>query len=699
MPPLSLSSLLRHRRGLAARAALFIAAVIAVTATLSAAIVVAGATQESTRSEHAVTRQLAEQIAGRAAEIMTGPTPEMLQRIATGSVARGDTRGIVVIDANAAVLAHSGVGETDAGMTAQAQRALTAGDVVIERASDGGLIVAAPIVSHGALLGAVTCAWRPGAYGFDASPRLTPFLLIVALIAGFAIPLAVHLVRRAIAPLAELTQFAERIARDEQTAPIEVKSGDEFETLANAFNRMTARLDASLRHIQEIAFVDPSTRLPNQERFLRELDFALLRRAETDAVAIMVFSLQRLPRLTETLDPQAARDLIRFVADRFAASMRTVDRLIRPGQGEGAFAPLAARLSTTEFAVFAPGLTQSAAARFAQQLSVALNQPFEWRGHKLSLGACGGLVLAPRDGADADTALRHARLALGAAQSSPASVKAYSQSLDREAIARLMLEREMRDALERGEFRPYFQPKVNLLTGRVEACEALARWVRPDRTVVSPGRFIPIAEECGLIGPLSDAILREACWKAAAWARLGLNTKVAVNVSALQFRSEHFAERVLRVIEHAGLAPHNLELEITESVVVESPERALKIVQPLRDAGVRFAIDDFGCGHSNLAALSKFPFDVIKIDQQFVRALERGDHQAEAIVDMVIALARTLGMEVVAEGVERPQDVTYMSARGCHWVQGFVYGAAVPAPEFMELLRRQGSPAHITDAA
>jgi EAL domain-containing protein (putative c-di-GMP-specific phosphodiesterase class I)/HAMP domain-containing protein len=529
------------------------------------------------------------------------------------------------------------------------------------------------------------------ANGLGALPQLAPFFIGVSLIAACAIPLAAILVRRAIAPLELLTAHAERIARDEQTVPIEVRTGDEFETLADAFNRMTARLEASMNQIQEIAFVDPVTRLPNQERFLRELDFSIIQRAESESVAVMIFDLRRLPNLTQTLDPQAARELIRFVADRFAASMRTVDRLIRPGQGEGARAPMAARLSASEFAVFAPALAQTAAARFAQQMSATLNQPFEWRGHKLSLGACCGLSLAPRDGADADAALRHARLALTAAQASPAAVRVYSQSLDREAVARLNLEREMRAALERGEFRPYFQPKVNLVTGRVEACEALARWVRPDRTVVSPGRFIPIAEESGLIGPLSDAILREACWKAAAWARAGLETKVAVNVSALQFRGERFAERVLRVVEHAGLSPENLELEITESVVVDNPEHALKIVQPLREAGVRFAIDDFGCGHSNLAALSKFPFDAIKIDQQFVRALERGDRPAEAIVDMVIALARTLGMEVVAEGVERPQDVSYMSERGCHWVQGFVYGAAIAAPEFTEMLRRQGS--------
>jgi EAL domain-containing protein (putative c-di-GMP-specific phosphodiesterase class I) len=165
--------------------------------------------------------------------------------------------------------------------------------------------------------------------------------------------------------------------------------------------------------------------------------------------------------------------------------------------------------------------------------------------------------------------------------------------------------------------------------------------------------------------------------------------KVAVNVSALQFRSERFADNVLRMVQHAGLAPNHLELEITESTVMEDPDRALRVIQPLRKAGVRLAIDDFGCGHSSLAALSKLPFDVIKIDQQFVRSLERGDAQAAAIIEMILALARTLDMEVVAEGVERREDMDFMTARGCHWVQGFLVGAAVPAPEFADLLRRQ----------
>jgi EAL domain-containing protein (putative c-di-GMP-specific phosphodiesterase class I)/GGDEF domain-containing protein len=455
-----------------------------------------------------------------------------------------------------------------------------------------------------------------------------------------------------------------------------------------------------MRQIQEIAFVDPATRLPNHDRFLREVDYSILQTKEGQAGAVAVFELQRLPKLMQTLEPDAARDFLRVVAERFTIATRTVDRIVRV-TAQSEHPAVAARIGVVEFAVFTPGLTSTAeAARFAQHMNAALNQPFDWRGHKLTLGACCGVAMAPRDGKDADAVIRHARMALSAAPSSPARIKLFTQSLDREAVARITLEREMRSAIERNEFRAYFQPKVNLATGRIEACEALARWVRPDRTIISPGRFIPVAEESGLIGALSDAILREACWKAASWTRAGYPAKVAVNISALQFRNERFAEQVLRVVQHAGLAPGQLELEITESVAMEDPDRALKAIKPLREAGIRLAIDDFGCGHSSLAALSKLPFDVIKIDQQFVRAMEKGDTQAAAIVEMILALAKTLDLEIVAEGIERRDEMEFMAARGCHWVQGFLYGAAMTAQDFAELLRRQsGEDIESEDAA
>lgn len=692
---------LRRPRGLQARAIMFTSGLMAITAVLSAAILIFGAQTEGERQQLSIAHDQTEYLASRAGEVMARGNTRILEMMIQGTTQQRNVRAISIRDANGGVLAQTGgdAGD-DAVISNLAGRAIANGAQVYSRA-DGAVTVAAPIIRDGHIIGAAVRMWEDDAYKFDAVPSLTPFLLIVACLALAAIPLTAHAVRRAIAPLDELARYAERVGEQGQAAPITIRTGDEFETLANAFNNMTGRLDASMRQVQEIAFVDPVTRLPNQDRFIREVEYFILQnQAKAGTAAIVVIELTRLPRLMQTLDPDAAREFLRVVADRFVSAVRTVDRVVRVrAQGERPATP--ARLSASEFGVLAPDLASAAdAARFAQHLNAALDQPFDWRGHKFTLGACCGVSLAPRDGQDADAAIRHARMAMAAAHTAPARVKVYTQSLDREAVARLTLEREMRGALERNEFRAYFQPKINLKTGRIEACEALARWIRPDRTIISPGRFIPVAEESGLIGALSDAIMREACWKAASWARAGQPTKVAVNVSALQFRSDRFAENVLRVVSHAGLAPENLELEITETVVMADPDRALRIIKPLRDAGVRLAIDDFGCGHSSLAALSKLPFDVIKIDQQFIRALEQGDKQSAAIIEMILALARTLDMEIVAEGVERREDMEFMAARGCHWIQGFLFGAAVSAPEFAELLRRQaGDDVSAEDAA
>lgn len=688
-------------RGLQARAVVFTAALMAITAAVSAAILIFGAQTEGERQQISIAHDLTEHLASRAGDVMARGNTRILGMMIEGSTQQRNVRSISIRDANGGVLAQSGGdAEDSATMDQLAARAIASGDLVYSR-GDGAVTVAAPIIREGHLIGVAVRMWEGDAYKFDAVPSLTPFLLIIACLALAAITLTAHAVRRAIAPLDELARYAEQVGEQGQAAPITIRTGDEFETLANAFNNMTGRLDASMRQIQEIAFVDPVTRLPNQDRFIREVEYFILQnQAGKGTAAVIVMELTRLPRLMQTLDPDAAREFLRVVSDRFVSAVRTVDRVVRVrAQGERPAIP--ARLGVSEFGVLAPDLASASdAARFAQHLNAALDQPFDWRGHKFTLGACCGVSLAPRDGQDADAAIRHARMAMAAAHTAPARVKVYTQSLDREAVARLTLEREMRGALERNEFRAYFQPKINLKTGRIEACEALARWIRPDRTIISPGRFIPVAEESGLIGALSDAIMREACWKAAAWARAGQPTKVAVNVSALQFRNDRFAESVLRVVAHAGLAPENLELEITESVIMADPDRALRIIKPLRDAGVRLAIDDFGCGHSSISTLAKLPFDVIKIDQQFVRALERGEPRSAEMIEIILAFAQRLNMEIVAEGVERREDMEFMAARGCHWIQGFLFGAAVSAPEFTELLRRQaGDDVSAEDAA
>ncbi|MES1157256.1 MAG: EAL domain-containing protein [Alphaproteobacteria bacterium] len=686
---LSPSPFARRPISLGVRASLCAVGLLAAMAAISTIAVLIGFESESRRHQEAGGNEVADRVARYS---LTGLAAEDYSAVAADArrmASRSEVRRVSVRDQEGRLLAQAG-GAGGSGEMRLASQALRAGVAQSARDPSDSLMLARPLRRGGHVLGVAVVTIKPDGFRYNAVLALTPFFLGLLSFLLIATPFIFVVVRRALRPLDELKKFAEKVAEQGEAAPIALNTRDEFEVLATAFNHMIGRLQNSMRKIQQIAFVDPVTQLPNQERFQREVDFFILQAEQQQTIgAVLVFEFQRLPRVMQILDHDAARDLTRAIADRFVAAARGVDRLVRLHQSaEKPATP--ARVGVHDFAVLAPNLASANdAARFAQHLNAALDQPFDWRGHKLSLGVVCGVALAPRDGRDADAVLRHARMALGAAHGAPARLKVFTPSLDRAATAHLTLEREMRAALENNEFRAYFQPKVDLATGRIEGAEALARWVRPDGALISPGKFIPAAEESGLIEPLSRAILREACWKAAAWMRAGLAAKVAVNVSALQFRNDRFADDVLNVIKNAGLPPHLLELEITETVAMEDPERALRVIEPLRAAGVGLAIDDFGCGHSSLAALSRLPFDVIKIDRQFVAPLDREDAQAAAIVEMILALANTLGLKVVAEGVERRAQAKFLTARGCQLGQGFLYSAAIPANDFAKLVRSQ----------
>ncbi|MGE3248737.1 MAG: putative bifunctional diguanylate cyclase/phosphodiesterase [Hyphomonadaceae bacterium] len=682
--------------GLAGRASLYVALLV-----LSMAVVCVGTVVTAFRvdtAQHA--RRLAFDMAGLSGSLVA-------QRIATHdfaalerAVARmASPRHVThasVHDLQGRTIAQAGAPATP--MQARAVRDSLAQQMQGSVVTNDTVWTATPVRINDRVVGAVSVGVSRGELEAQNFPALAPFFLFFIAFVLVAAPLTVMVVRKRAQPLGELTAFAERISEKGLSGgQIDIRTGDEFEKLASAFNQMVARLEASMRRIQKLAYLDAATQLANQERFSRALKEYLARPEGAHGIgAVIVLDLDRLRRLLETLGESAAQDLLTRVAERLRVAVRNVDRMVRV-QGAGDNPSLLARLRAHEFAVLAPSFAhEDEVARFAQMLASSINQPFDWRDLKLTLDCSVGAALAPRDGRDGDTLTRNARLALAAACTQNTPVKFFTKAMDREATSRLTLEQEMRAALERGEFRAFFQPKINLATGRVEGAEALARWVRPDNTIVSPAQFIPAAEETGLIGQLADAVMREACWKAAGWAREGFPVQVAVNVSPLQFRDERFPEHVIRILEHAGLPAFCLELEITESVAMENPEQALRMIEPLRQRGVRFAIDDFGCGHSSLAALTQLPFDVLKIDRQFVAGLEK-DRHAPAIIETILAMAATLDMQVVAEGIEREPDAEFLRRRGCRYGQGFLYGAAEPAATFGERLRAERQPALMRD--
>ncbi|MDX2235275.1 MAG: bifunctional diguanylate cyclase/phosphodiesterase [Hyphomonadaceae bacterium] len=542
----------------------------------------------------------------------------------------------------------------------------------------------APVRLDGAFVGVIAVAAERAPLEAGQGGSAGRLALLMLGVLALAAPAAMWLGARALAPLGPVVAFLDGLNEKQLADRLPSKDAlarGEFGELAAACNRMAERLQQSYRRLQRMAYSDTATGLPNHERFARDVTDVLATRQD-DVGALFVVRLDRLERIFDAIGQDAGDELLTRIVGRLTAAVRAIDRMVRTETCAERPSQLA-RLRGGDFGVLAPRLRgPEDAARYAQLLASALNQPFDWRENKLVLGAVIGAAILPQDGPDADTAIRHAMLAMAAAKTDTGRMKFFTKALDREANAQLALEREMRAALEQNEFRAYFQPKIDLMTGRVIGAEALARWIKPDRTMVSPGRFIPAAEENGLIGSISDVIMRDACWKAASWAREGFPLSVAINISPLQFADERFTDKILRIMAEAGVSPNRVELEITESVALENPERALRLLEPLRAEGVKVSLDDFGCGHSSLASLTRLPFDIIKIDQQFVRALAK-DRHAPAIIEMILAMAASLDYTVVAEGVETEHEAEFLRRRGCQIGQGFLYGAAMPPAEFL----------------
>jgi diguanylate cyclase (GGDEF)-like protein len=506
---------------------------------------------------------------------------------------------------------------------------------------------------------------------------------LIALFAlGVFLPLAALIVGRALHPVRTLTEAARLASSKNLDMRINVKTGDEFEVLANAFNRMFARLDGNLKRIHRLAYVDLVTELPNRERFRKETERVARKALEDNSNgAVLFLDLDRFKRVNDSLGIEEGDRLLEMVARRLSETARGCD-LAFEFMDEPS---LVARLGGDEFTVLLPKISDTAdAARVANKLVDAIRLPFEISGHQVHLGVSVGVAVFPQDGADPETLMRHADLAMAhAKRSGGSSANFFEPAMNQSAFERLVLENELRDAVRKDQLVVFYQPKLHMSDNTVAGSEALVRWQHPTAGLLAPGAFIQVAEECGLIGEIGDWVLRAACLEAASWRKRGLELPVAVNVSAMQFEREGFANSVLEALEEADLPPHLLELELTETIAMENPERVIKQVQPLRDRGIKFAIDDFGTGHSSLSYLTRMPFDVFKIDQSFVRDMTT-DHHSRVVVETILALAKSLNHKTVAEGVETVEQMEMLRELGATLAQGFLFSRPVPAADFVD---------------
>ena len=422
--------------------------------------------------------------------------------------------------------------------------------------------------------------------------------------------------------------------------------------------------------ISHMARHDALTNLPNRVLFREHMEESLTRLRRDERLAVLCLDLDHFKNVNDTLGHPVGDDLLQTVADRLRGCIR---------EGDGV-----ARLGGDEFAVVQIGCDQPAeATQLAARIIDVLSVPYDLKNHHVVIGASIGVAVTPTDGSDPDQLLKNADLALYRAKGDGrGTYRFFEPGMDARAQARRVLETDLRTALKEGEFELYYQPIIQLGTDEITTFEALLRWNHPHRGMIPPLDFIPVAEASGLIVPLGTWVLRKACAEAASWSK---PVRVAVNLSPMQFKSRDLAQTIFAAIAVSGLAPERLELEITESALLQDTEETLATLHQLRSFGVRISMDDFGTGYSSLSYLRSFPFDKIKIDQSFIHELSTRD-DCQAIVRAVTALGSSLGISTTAEGVETHEQLRLLRLEGCTEVQGYLFSPPRPASEVERLL-------------
>jgi diguanylate cyclase (GGDEF)-like protein len=427
------------------------------------------------------------------------------------------------------------------------------------------------------------------------------------------------------------------------------------------------RAEAQIEHM---ARHDALTDLPNRVLFRERLEQAIHGLPRGQSLAVHCLDLDRFKVVNDTLGHPVGDAVLRSVAERLQACVRGSNTV--------------ARLGGDEFAVIQVGVERpEMVSSLADRILQALSSPHQVDGHSVTCGTSIGIALAPGDANDPDQLLKNADVALYRAKADGRDMyRFFEAGMDAHLHARRALEVDLRQALNAGQLELYYQPLVNLERDEICGFEALLRWKHAVRGMVSPAEFIPVAEEIGIIVPIGEWVLRQACTEAARWPD-GLH--VAVNVSPAQFKSKNLRQSVVSALAHSGLPAGRLELEITESVLIQDGEAVRATLHQLRELGVRISLDDFGTGYSSLSYLSSFPFDKIKIDRSFVAELG-STKEAGAIVRAVASLGATLGMSTTAEGVETPEQLDRIRLEGCTEAQGYLFGRPSPGGEIYQLL-------------
>jgi len=465
---------------------------------------------------------------------------------------------------------------------------------------------------------------------------------------------------------------------EDSAAPIHDRGGKVIGAVL-VFHDVTASREV-MEKMAHLAHYDSLTDLPNRPLLNERLAQAIaLARRQRRRAAVLFLDMDRFKHVNDSLGHAMGDKLLLSVAGRLLACVRVSDTVSRQGGDE--------------FIVLLPDIDRPQdAGHFAAKILGALALPHRIDGEELRVTISIGIALYPDDGQDVDTVIKSADTAMyHAKENGRNNYQFFAQDMNTRVVERLSIESRLRGALERGEFSLHYQPKINLESGALIGTEALIRWRHPVRGTILPEQFIPIAEECGLIIPIGDWVLREACRQAKVWIDAGLEAvPVAVNISAVQLRHKDFLEGVRGILTDTGLEPQLLELELTESVLMQDAESTGRTLQALKAMGVQLAVDDFGTGYSSLSYLTQFPIDTLKIDQSFVHKMLLNTSDA-SMISTVISMGKNLNQRVIAEGVETKQQLKFLQARECNEGQGYYFSHPLHADDFEKYVKARPS--------
>ena len=589
-------------------------------------------------------------------------------------------------------------GKTSIGMVTSGNRAMA--EYTVEPGD--AIAVWMPVRDHnGDVLGALAVDWHLDALAeqIARSQRMLAVGVLIGFSALFALLMFAAGRARNMLKEQELERLRVQQELESQRDAFEQKVEERTEDLRLANRELELEIAERRRSedlIREVAFYDALTKLPNRTLFKTDLERSLAEaKRRSSRLAVMFIDLDNFKRINDTLGHNMGDELLRQAAMRLSGCIRGEDSLaslIRKGAANGDGGNRVARLGGDEFTVLLHDVGSSFnAAHVAQRIIDAFAVPFVLDIYKVRVSPSIGIAYYPLDGGSADELLRHADTAMyNAKQRGRNTFSFYTRAMSESAYTKLAMENRLRGAIEREEFLLHYQPKYDARDNTLVGFEALLRWNDPQHGLVAPGQFIALAEETGLIVPISEWVIRETCRQLRLWKDLGGQVvPVSLNLSSLHFQHPRLAPVIQQALDQAQVSPTLLEIEVTESLFLDDMDSAVATLARLRESGVRIAIDDFGTGYSSLSYLKRFPLDTLKIDRSFVQDLAMGGDDA-AICNAIVALGRILGLEVVAEGVENAEQARLLLAQGCDVMQGFLFGSAMPAEQATRLLLPSG---------